>query len=71
MTERPLLLFPTPTSADRMKLHSGPHSIHRPAHGRQGERNYGRKVERNLVRNVERNLGQHLERNQGEGGRTT
>ena len=38
MADRPLLLFPTPETADRTKLPSGRGRIHRPSHGRQGAR---------------------------------
>lgn len=38
MAERPLLLFPTPVTADRTKGRGFPGRVHRPTHGRQGER---------------------------------
>lgn len=38
MPERPLLLFPTPDTADRSKGHGFPNRVHRPSHGRQGQR---------------------------------
>lgn len=38
MPERPLLLFPTPETADRSKGHGFPTRVHRPTHGRQGQR---------------------------------
>lgn len=38
MPERPLLLFPTPETADRTKERGFPTRVHRPPHGRQGQR---------------------------------
>jgi len=38
MADRPLFLFPAPERADRAKLSPGFGRIHRPSHGRQGER---------------------------------
>jgi len=38
MSERPLLLFPTPTSASRTKQTPGFGRIHKPSHSRQGQR---------------------------------
>lgn len=38
MAERPLLLFPTPKTADRTKGRSFPPRVHRPSHGTQGRR---------------------------------
>ncbi len=38
MPDRPLLLFPTPETADRSKGHRFPARVHRPSHGRQGQR---------------------------------
>lgn len=38
MPERPLLLFPTPEVADRSKRRGFPTRVHRPDHGRQGQR---------------------------------
>lgn len=38
MPERPLLLFPTPGTADRSKGHGFPSHVHRPSLGRQGQR---------------------------------
>ena len=38
MPDRPLLLFPTPETADRSKGHGFPTKIHLPSHGRQGQR---------------------------------
>lgn len=38
MPDRPLLLFPTPEIADRSKGRAFPTRIHRPSHGRQGQR---------------------------------
>lgn len=38
MPDRPLLLFPTPETADRSKGRGFPGRIHRPSRGRQGER---------------------------------
>ncbi|MBP7527390.1 MAG: S8 family peptidase [Syntrophorhabdaceae bacterium] len=38
MPDRPLLLFPTPEIADRSKRPGFPNRVHRPSHGRQGQR---------------------------------
>lgn len=38
MPDRPLLLFPTPETADRTKGQGFPKRVHRPTHGRQGQR---------------------------------
>lgn len=38
MPDRPLLLFPTPETADRSKGRGFPGRVHRPTHGRQGQR---------------------------------
>lgn len=38
MPDRPLLLFPTPETADRSKGRGFPTRVHRPSHGRQGQR---------------------------------
>lgn len=38
MPERPLLLFPTPETADRTKGRGFPSRVHRPSHDRQGQR---------------------------------
>ncbi len=38
MPDRPLLLFPTPETADRSKGRGFPGRVHRPPHGRQGQR---------------------------------
>lgn len=38
MPERPLLLFPTPETADRTKGRGFPVRVHRPSHDRQGQR---------------------------------
>lgn len=38
MPDRPLLLFPTPETADRSKGHGFPGRVHRPSYDRQGER---------------------------------
>ena len=38
MPDRPLLLFPTPEISDRSKGHGFPVRVHRPTHGRQGQR---------------------------------
>ena len=38
MPDRPLLLFPTPVIADHSKGRGFPTRIHRPSHGRQGQR---------------------------------
>ncbi len=38
MPDRPLLLFPTPETADRSKGRGFPVHVHRPSHGRQGQR---------------------------------
>lgn len=38
MSERPLLLFPTPETADRTKGRGFPVRVHRPSHDRQGQR---------------------------------
>lgn len=38
MPERPLLLFPTPETADRTKGRGFPVRLHRPSHDRQGQR---------------------------------
>jgi len=38
MPERPLLLFPTPETADRTRGRRFPVRVHRPSHGRQGQR---------------------------------
>jgi len=38
MPERPLLLFPTPETADRTKGRGFPTRVHWPSHGRQGQR---------------------------------
>lgn len=38
MPDRPLLLFPTPETADRSKGHGFPTRVHRPSQNRQGQR---------------------------------
>ena len=38
MPDRPLLLFPTPETADRTKGRGFPGKVHRPTHNRQGQR---------------------------------
>ena len=38
MAGRPLLLFPTPETADRTKGHGFQSRVHQPSHGRQGQR---------------------------------
>ena len=38
MPDLPLLLFPTPETADRSKRPGFPSRVHRPSHGRQGQR---------------------------------
>jgi len=38
MTERPILLFPSPIVTERTKLHSRPRPLHKPSHDRQSER---------------------------------
>lgn len=38
MSDRPLLLFPTPETADRTKGRGFPTKVHRPTHGGQGQR---------------------------------
>ncbi len=38
MPDHPLLLFPTPETADRTKGRGFPGRVHRPTHGRQGQR---------------------------------